>query len=108
MKELKESDLRELRRIQESIPDDLKRRLIIKRAATPTMAKMLSLALHRKDLTPEQREKFQTIKDSGILNKKEEVVNETIQKRIDKYLEKEINRSIAAGRLSPYAKETQG
>lgn len=105
MKEIKESDLKELRRIQESIPKELKERLIMKRAVTPTMAKVLSMALHRKDLTPEQREKLQTVKDSGILEKKEEVVNETISKRIDKYLNDEINKSIAAGRLSPYAKK---
>lgn len=100
MREIKDSDLKELRRIQESIPKDLRDRLIIKRNVTPTMAKALSLFLHRKDLTPEQREKAQAIKDSGILEQKEDVVNQAVQKKIDKYVSGEIERSIKAGRLS--------
>lgn len=100
MKEIKDSDLKELRRIQESIPKDLLDRLVVKRSVTPTMAKALSLFLHRKDLTPEQREKAQALKDSGILNQKEEVVNQSVQKKIDRYVSEEIEKSIKAGRLS--------
>lgn len=100
MKEIKDSDLRELRRIQESIPKEWQDKLIVKRHVTPTMAKALSLFLHRKDLTPEQREQAQAIKDSGILEQKEDVVNQSVQKKIDRYVSEEIEKSIKAGRLS--------
>ncbi len=102
---IKAKDLKELQRIQASIPKELSDRLVTERASTPTMAKVLSMALHRKDLTEEQREKLQTVWDSGVLHQKEQVVNRTIEKRIDTYLTTEINKSIAAGRLSPYAKK---
>lgn len=100
MIELKESDLREIRRIQESIPEDLKRRIVIKRAVTPAMAQAVRLGLHSKDVPPEVKEKLQHIKDSGIVDQKEEVENKTVAKKIRRYVDSEIEKSIRAGRLS--------
>jgi predicted urease superfamily metal-dependent hydrolase len=97
---ISDKDLRELKRIHETIPEDLKKRLVIKRAVTPTMAKMLSLAMHQKDIDPERLEKLQTIKDAGILDQKEEVINRSVEKKISKYLDGEIIKSVKAGRLS--------
>lgn len=97
---IKDKDLKELRRIQDSIPKELSSRLVVKRLVTPTMAKALSLALHDKNLDPKVRERMQNIWDSGVLHQKEDVVNESVQKKIDKYVSSEIEKSIAAGRLT--------
>lgn len=106
MTDLTDKDMREMRRIHESIPQDLQRRLIMKRAVTPNMAKAVLLGLREPHLDTETRRKLQHIKDSGILNQKEEVVNKSVQKKIDKYIEGEVIKSIKAGRLSQPEKGT--
>lgn len=100
MKEIHEKDLRELQRIQDSIPKEWKDRLVIKRAVTPTMAKVLSIAMHTKGITEEQKQMYQNIKDSGLLSQTEDVENQSIKKKINKYVSDEIEKSIKAGRLS--------
>jgi hypothetical protein len=94
------ADYKELKRIQESIPNDLKKRLIIKRVQAPTVNKIVSLALHDKDTPQELKDQLQHLKDIGYFNKKEEVINKSVQKKIDKYVNMEIAKSIQAGRLS--------
>lgn len=100
MIDVKDSDLQELKRIQESIPEDLKKRLIMKRMVTPGMAKAVRMALREKNLDEATREKLQHIKDSGIVDQKEDVVNQSVQKKIDRFISQEIEKSIKAGRLS--------
>jgi hypothetical protein len=97
---IEDKDLAELRRIQESIPKDLQDRLIMKRAVTPTMAKVLSLLLREKGITKERKAQLQAVKDSGLLAQTEDVVNQSVQKQIDKYVTEEIEKSILAGRLT--------
>lgn len=96
---MKKQHLKELKRIQESIPEKMKSRLLIKRSVAPTVKKVVNLALKDKDITDKQKERLQHLKDTGLFDKKEEVVNKTAQKEIDKYLNEEIAKSIAAGRL---------
>ena len=93
-------DYKELKRIQESIPEDFKKRLIIKRVQAPTVNKIVSLALHDKNTPQELKDQLQHLKDIGYFNKKEEVINKSVQKKIDKYVNMEIAKSIQAGRLS--------
>jgi hypothetical protein len=93
-------DYKELKRIQESIPEDLKKRLVIKRVQAPTVNKVVSLALHDDSIPADVKEKLQHLKDLGYFNKKEEVINKSVQKKIDKYVNMEIAKSIQAGRLS--------
>jgi hypothetical protein len=89
----------ELRRIGESIPKSMQDRLIIKRDQLPTVNKVVSLALHDDNVPEKQKERLRNIKAAGLLNKKVDVVNKTAQKEIDNYLNQEIAKSIAAGRL---------
>lgn len=98
---MKKKDLKELLRIQETIPEDLKSRLFINRAVTPTISKVMKLAMKDPDMTEEKRQQMQTLKDSGMLDQKEKVVNKTVEKKIDAYLTEEMNKSIKAGRLTP-------
>jgi hypothetical protein len=105
MKDIKDKDLREMRRIQASIPEDLKKRLVRKVKVTPTMSKAIDLVL-KQDLTKEQREKFENIKKSGILEQKEEVVNKSVERAVDQYVTAEMLKSIRAGRLSKPEKGT--
>ena len=103
MKDISDRDLRELRRIQESIPKEWKDTLITKELVTPHMARGIEKMLRDKHLTAEQKEKLQAVRDSGYFHQTEEAVNKRVQKKIDKYLNEEINKSIKAGRLSKHA-----
>ena len=100
MTDIKDSDLKELRRIQESIPKEWSDKLIRKVYITPEHKKAVDEVLRRKDLTEVQREKVQAIKDSGYFAQKEEVVNKSIEKKIKQYVEAEIEKSKRAGRLT--------
>lgn len=93
-------DLKELQRIQKSIPKELSERLIVKRMITPATAQALELGLRDKNLSDEFKERLRIVKESGLFHQKEETVNKSVEKKIDAYLTEQIRRSIAAGRLS--------
>lgn len=97
--ELDEKQKTELIRIQNSIPQKMKDRLIIKRNQLPTVNKVVSLALKDPSISEKQKERLRHIKEAGLLDKKSEEVNQTAQKEIDEYLNEEIAKSIIAGRL---------
>lgn len=97
--ELDEKQKTELIRIQNSIPQKMKDRLIIKRNQLPTVNKVVSLALKDPSISVKQKERLRHIKEAGLLDKKSEEVNQTAQKEIDEYLNEEIAKSIIAGRL---------
>lgn len=100
MKKIHAKDLRELRRIQESIPKELRERLTYETMVTPTMAKVVELGLRDKNVDEKVKEKLRAIKESGLLHQKESVVNKSVERKIKAYLDEEIDRSIRAGRLT--------
>jgi hypothetical protein len=100
MKKIKDKDLRELRRIHESIPKEWRERLTYSSLVTPAMAKTVELGLRDKNVSDHIKEKLRVIKESGLLHQKEMKVNRAVEKKINKYLEDEIQKSIEAGRLT--------
>lgn len=96
---MKKQVKKELNRIQDSIPADMKKRLIRNQYASPTVRKILRLALKDESVSQEKKDSIQTIIDTGIVDKKEDVINQTAQKEIDNYVDQEIAKSIVAGRL---------
>jgi hypothetical protein len=96
----KKSDIRELQRITEMVTSKYKDRLIRERYVAPNLHRDIQKWVKDPRLSEEKRRKLQNIKDSGIFDKKEQVVNKTVTKLIDQEIEREINKSIAAGRLS--------
>ena len=101
MKKVKINDkeLAELKRINESVPKEMKDRLIIKRNQIPTVNKVVSLALHDPDVPQKQKDRLKHLKEAGHFNLTSDEVNKTAQKEIDEYLNTEIAKSIVAGRL---------
>lgn len=90
---------RELKRITDSVPQDLIRGLMKKEIIAPTARMLFGKALEDSSITPEQRERFQLILDSGVLDREVDVVDFDTEKAIDAYLEAEIALSVKAGRL---------
>ena len=105
MEEISKSDMRELRRIQDSIPEEWKKRLLIKRKVSPNLARDVRKVANHPDLSEEQRRRVKTLIDSGALDQEEEVENKTITKKIAEYIKREQAKSIKAGRLNPQKNE---
>jgi hypothetical protein len=96
---MRSKHLKELTRINESIPQKMKDRLVVMRNQTPTINKVVSLALHDPEVPEKQKERLRHLKEAGTFSVKREEVNKTAQKEIDDYVTQEIAKSIAAGRL---------
>lgn len=100
MKKMKKSDTSELQRIQETIPEDIKKRLMRSVKITPIISKLAREAVEMKDDSDPNKERIQTLIDAGVFDKKEDVENKTAIAELNKYLETEIAKSVLAGRLS--------
>lgn len=96
---MKKKHLKELERIQDSVPDSIKGRLLRKKKVTPTVRKVVDLALNDPEISDKKKEQLRNLNDTGLFDKSEEVVNKTAQKELDEYMNTQIARSIAAGRL---------
>lgn len=100
MKKKKKSDIRELQRIQESIPQELKDNLLRNAKVSPTISRITREAMKSPEMPEEKKQQFQTLLDTGLLDQEEKVENKTTIKKINKYLEGEIAKAVVAGRLS--------
>lgn len=95
----KKQIINELQRISNSIPEHLKKNIMEKSETYGTIKTIVNKALVDDDISPELKKKVQIIKASGLLDKKEEVENAQVTKKISDYLDEQIERSIRLGRL---------
>jgi hypothetical protein len=99
MKKLTHENLIVLERIQKSIPKDLLKGLLKKEKIAPVVEEIVKRGLKDKEVTEAVKFKLRMIRDSGILKKKIDVLNESIAKKIDKYVEDEIKKAVKRGDL---------
>lgn len=94
---------RELKRISEGIPKELLENLMTKEVIGGTVTDLLKKAIAlpdgEMDMTPEKRERFQLMLDSGVLDREVEVLNKDTEKLIDAYYDAEIALAVKLGRL---------
>lgn len=92
---------RELKRISENIPSELLENLMKKEKLTPDLKTLVQKAtgLPESEITPEQRERFQVLLDSGYLDREVDVLNFDTEELISQYFEAEIALAVKAGRL---------
>jgi len=95
---MKKHVLKELERIQRSIPQEMIARLTEIRSVSPTLKKVVDIAINELD-DPKKVEQLKNLRDMGLFNKKEETLNKTAQHEIDKYVTEQIGMSVLAGRL---------
>lgn len=96
---MKKKHFRILKEIQESVPKEYYDGLITVQPIAPTVKKVFQKAVKDMSLPEEKRKMAQYMLDSGELDKTEHVVDEKKAKKIDKYIEKEIEKAIKLGRL---------
>ncbi len=91
--------LKELRRINNSIPDELKKG-ILKRVRVLDGANTIYERLKEEPETnPEIFRKLSILKEGGYLDEMEDAEDTDITAKIDAYLQEQIDRSIKLGRL---------
>lgn len=103
---MKKKHLKEIERIQKSIPKELLDKLIIKRPFSPIAKEIIMRALANPKevegiVSAEELEKYQAMLDSGELDRTEEVSDPEIEKQIDEYYNKEFEKARKLGRLPP-------
>lgn len=90
---------RELKRIQESVPEMFRTMLFTEVDKTPDVKRVAELALADPDFPQEKKERLQNLLDSGTLSKKITKENPKVAKQRDLWVQKEIKKSVSAGRL---------
>jgi len=94
----------ELKRIQASIPRSYFKGLLRQRKVSLTVKRVMELALKEPDIPEKKKQKYRELLESGDLDYTETVENKRAAERINAWVEKEIKKSIKAGRL-PNKKE---
>jgi hypothetical protein len=95
----RESISKELRRINESVPQLLRDNTLIETAKTPEMKLVFEKAVEDENLSQEMRDKAKHLLDTGIFDKKKIVENPKVAKQRDDWVAREIKKAIKEGRL---------
>ncbi len=95
--------------IQEGIPKELLMNLTKKEIQAPTIKKVFELALTKPDdeVSPRQKRNIQAMLDSGRLEREVEVLDYEVEKEIDAYIAKEIDKAVKLGRLPKVAPQLE-
>jgi hypothetical protein len=107
LEKLKPEHIKELQRIQNSIPKSLAEGVMKETQPGKEMLDTLKQALNDPELTPEQRRKTKLIIESGYLEKKVMSEDPEVIAEIDTYIEKEIEKSVRLGRLPDKKKKNK-
>ena len=95
----KESISKELKRIQDSVPDLLKRSTLSEVKKTPAMELVFQKALEEPSISKEKKEQIRKLLASGMFSKTKIIENSRVAKMRDEYVTREIKKSVKAGRL---------
>lgn len=90
---------KELKRIQDSVPEIYRVGLITEKDKTPTMKFVADKLLESDTVAQETKDAVQSLKDNGYFNKKKLYEDPKIAKQRDLWVQREIQKSVKAGRL---------
>ncbi len=98
---MKKKHLREIERINKSIPKHLLDNLMKKEMAFPTVKEIMTRALTDPNVSEEDKAKYKMMLDSKYFDKEVEVLDESIESQINAYLDHEFEKARKLGRLPP-------
>lgn len=93
-----------LKGIQARIPKLLLKNAVREELLTPTVSMVMEKALLSPSISEEKKKKIRELKDAGEFSKKHVVDNPQVQKQINNFVSREINKAIKDGRLPPRSK----
>jgi len=91
--------LKELQRIQNSIPKDLTDKLIVRVKPAQEVLDVYKKALLDPDVKEDTKRKIQLILDSGMLEKEEDMVDKSVEAKINAFIDSEIEKAVKRGVL---------
>lgn len=94
-----ESITKELKRINDSVPQLFKDMTIIETKKTPAIEFVAQKLIEDPDISQEKKDKIKKLLDKGTFSKMKLTENVTIAKMRDEYVSREIKKSVKAGRL---------
>lgn len=90
---------KELKRIQDSVPQLFKDTMFTKVKKTPTLEMVAEKAIEDNDFPEEKKARVQMLLNEGHLSKENYIENAKTAQQRDLWVQKEIKKSVAAGRL---------
>ncbi len=96
---MKKQHLRVLKQIQESIPTELLKSLIIKVPQFPTLKEVAQHAIVDPSIPEEEKEQMRALLASGYLDKMIDATDADIEKQIDELLSNGIKQAVEDGLL---------
>lgn len=99
MSHTKDSIDKVLREIQQSVPETLRKAVVVKKLATPTMIFIVDKALEDPDFPQDKKDKLRELKDAGYFTKERATEDPKVAKQIENYVARETKRAIKEGRL---------
>lgn len=97
--ELTEKQRAVLTRIQNSIPEELLKKVTYKERPADVIYEIIDKAMEDPEVSQEVKDKFYLIKLSGILEREIEVEDKDVTSEIDKFVDSEIEKAIKRGEL---------
>ena len=95
----KQSISDELNRITKSVPEALRLNTFKEVEKTPAMKLVFEKALEDPNIPEDKKKKIRNLLDSGKLSKTKIIENQKIAKMRDDWVNREIKKSVLAGRL---------
>lgn len=95
----KESIDKTLREIQQSVPALLRKAVVTKTIATPTVMFVVDKALEDPDFPQEKKDKLLELKEAGYFNKEKPTENPKVAQQIENYVARKTKEAIKEGRL---------
>lgn len=95
----RESITKELKRINDSVPELLRRATLIETKATPELEMLAQKAQTDPDFPQAKKEQIQKMYDSGIFSKKRIVENAKVVKMRNDFVNRAIKKAVKEGRL---------
>lgn len=99
MAHTRESISKELKRIQDSVPQLFKDLTLKEVEAFPVVTEIAQQFLDSPDIPEDKKEKVRKLIEEGRMGKKKIIENPKIAQQRDKWVEREIKKSVKAGRL---------
>lgn len=96
---MKKNVVKYLRNLGGEIPKEIKDNLYKEEYVAPAIIQVVEAALADPNIPDEKKKQYQALLDSGKITVKQQVVDEVVAKKAEKWMEKRIKADIKAGIL---------
>lgn len=90
-----------LKEIQGRVPKAFLLNVVVKEKLTPTIEFVMNKAIEDEKIPQEKRDAIKTLLDAGEFTRVKSRENPVFAKKIEEFVNREINKAIKAGRLPP-------